>query len=54
MLFVQAGDDAAAAGHSPRTIFIVIGIAGAALIGRSRLRKGCAGESDGEYEDRDV
>jgi hypothetical protein len=57
MLFAQASDDAAAAGHGPRAIFIVIRLAGAALIRRGRLRKSCAAESaesDGEYEDRDV
>jgi hypothetical protein len=54
MLFVQASDDAATAGHGPRTIFIVIRLAGATRIWRGRLRKGCAGGNDGEYEDRDV
>ena len=48
LLLVQTGDDAAAAGQRTGAIFVIVRLAGAALVGGLRNRG--SGASDGEHE----
>src|SRR5271169_2363872 len=45
-LLVETGNDPSAAGRGAGAEFLIIGLAGAALIGGRHLRKGRTGESD--------
>ena len=53
VLLVETRDDAAAAGHGARAVFVIIRLAGGPLFGGQALREGGGGKSNGQYGNGD-